>query len=168
MSLCEDIKTTVIYGFEFVLPDNTFLRDFINELYKLNFMLKTPFQISGIMSSFDPMMCHSETCNMMTSVVLGFTPHADLAVTAELFAELKEYKDNTAVFENYTFKDASFFCGIEWVCEDTDAEDLDEDDIDTGESESESESEESEESESEETFDFDEIPMQDLKVADLD
>ena len=166
----------VVYGFEFVFNmDNLCnMHDFITELYELNMIVKAPFRIHGILSTFDPMMCYSESRDMMTSVVLGFTPDADLAVTAGLIAELKEYAGSD-LFKEYTLKDTpGFFCGVEWAMneeededeEDEEEEEDEEDEEEDEEEEDEEEEDEDEDEEDEEEFDFDEIPM--VKQDQLD
>ena len=175
MSLCDEVKTVVVYGFEFVFNmDNLCnMRDAITELYAINPMIKAPFRVCGVLSSFDPMMCYSESRDMMTNVVLGFTPNADLTVTAGLLADLKEYVGD-ALFEKYVLRsDPAFFCGVEWDADaDEDAEeeseienDLEEFELGS-ESETETESESESESESENEFNFDEIPL--VKQEELD
>ena len=125
MSLCDEVKTVVVYGFEFVFNmDNLCnMRNVITELYAINTMIKAPFRVCGVLSSFDPMMCYSESRDMIANIVLGFTPDSDLVVTTRLIADLKEYIASASIFEKYGLNsDPAFFCGVEW---NTDVEESD-------------------------------------------
>jgi hypothetical protein len=125
----------VFFGYEIQLPPDMDLCRSIPMMYDLNGMIRSPFEIKSILSTFYPLMNEEEYAR----VVIGFIPE-EIRDTIDLSNELAEFVQDNPLFDGLEIANVPLFhCGIEWcpeidLSETTSESDLESDSESTSES----------------------------------
>ena len=100
----------VFFGYEIQLPPEMDLRSSVSMLYDLNGMIRSPFEIRCILTTFYPLMNEEEHAR----IVIGFDPeHVEEMI--DLAADLRSFISDTPLLDGLEVSDsASYHCGIEW------------------------------------------------------
>ena len=100
----------VFFGYEIQLPPEMDLRSSISMLYDLNGMIRSPFEIRCLLTTFYPDMNEEEYAR----IVIGFDPE-QIEDMIDLAADLKSFIADTPLLDGLFVSDVSaFHCGIEW------------------------------------------------------
>ena len=99
----------VFFGYEIALPAEMDLAVVLPMLYDMNAMIRSPFQIKGILPSFSEDM-EEEMKLDMVRIIMGFVPSMPFHASP-----LREYVSQTAILNGMQVSESpAFFCGIEW------------------------------------------------------
>jgi len=99
----------VFFGYEITLPSEMDVATVLPMLYDTNAMIRSPFQIKGILMSFSEEMDEEEKLDEVR-IIIGFVPSMPFHSSA-----LREYVSQTAILNGMQVSESpGFFCGIEW------------------------------------------------------
>jgi len=100
----------VFFGYEIQLPSEMDLHESIPMLYDLNGMIRSPFEIKCILSSFSQTMNEEEYAR----IVIGFHPER-IDELIDLSRDLSSFIQDTPLLDGLEVaEDPMFHCGIEW------------------------------------------------------
>jgi hypothetical protein len=100
----------VFFGYEIQLPSEMDLHESIPMLYDLNGMIRSPFEIKCILSSFSQTMNEEEYAR----IVIGFHPER-IDELIDLSRDLSSFIQDTPLLDGFEVaEDPVFHCGIEW------------------------------------------------------
>lgn len=102
------------YGYLIKIPSDVNTCDYIHDLYILNSILQSNFEICGIISTISHDVDYSDYENV--NFILGFRPSNDVYLVQSNGLTLEDYIRNDPILDGIEFSSTpAFYAGIEWV-----------------------------------------------------
>lgn len=104
------------YGYRITIPSDVNARDYIEDLFTLNSMIQSQFEICGIISTISSDVDYSDYDDYENvNFILGFRPSNDVYLVQSNGLTLEGYIHNEPVLDGIEFTcTPAFYAGIEW------------------------------------------------------